>query len=87
VRVVSGVAVADFSAQLRSRFAGGADNEGVVVYAIVNTLASLPEVTRVRILVEGKPVESIGGHIDTSAPLRADHELVIPAPQSSAGGR
>jgi hypothetical protein len=40
----------------------------------------LPGVERVRILVEGQPIESIGGHIDVSAPLRADHELVIPAP-------
>lgn len=80
VQVSDGVATADFSAHLARRFVGGADNEGVVVYAIVNTLASLPGVERVRILVEGQPIESIGGHIDVSTPLRADHELVIPAP-------
>jgi germination protein M len=78
VRISDGVATADFSPHLVQRFVGGADNEGVVVYAIVNTLASLPGVDRVRILVEGQPIETIGGHIDVSGPLRADHELVIP---------
>lgn len=87
VRVADGVATVDFSSELVSRFAGGADNEGIVVYAIVNTLASLPGVEGVHILVEGKPIESIGGHIDVSGTLRADDELVVPgvaAPDASA---
>ena len=80
VRVSSGMAIVDFSAEFVSRFVGGADNEGVVVYSVVNTLTSLRGIDRVRILVEGKPIESIGGHLDVSGPLHADDELVIPAP-------
>lgn len=78
VRVRSGLATADFSRELVSGFKGGSDNEGVTVYAVVNTLASLPEVKRVQILVEGGRIDSIGGHLDTSGPLAPDDELVIP---------
>ncbi len=77
ITVVDGLATADFSGELVSGFRGGSDNEGVTVYSIVDTLTSLPTVERVRILVNGKPVSSIGGHLDLSAPLRFDGELVV----------
>ncbi len=77
LRVENGLATVDFSRELISNFEGGSDHEGVVVYAIVNTLASLPGVTRVQILVEGKPVDSIGGHLDLSGSLEPDGELVV----------
>ena len=76
VTVAGKVARANFSSELVQRFSGGSDNEEVVVYAIVNTLASLPGVRRVRILVQGRPIETIGGHIDVSGALRPDNELV-----------
>ena len=77
VRVENGLATVDFSQELVSNFEGDSDNEGVVVYSIVNTLASLPTVKQVRILVEGRPIDSIGGHLDTSGSLSADEELVV----------
>jgi len=77
VSVTDGVAIADFSGELVSDFQGGSDNEGVAVYSIVNTLTSLPGVKRVRILVDGKSIDSIGGHLDVSGPLSADEELVV----------
>jgi len=78
VRTADGVATADFSKELVSSFRGGSDNEGVAVYAVVNTLASLPAVRTVRILVEGEAVDTLGGHLDISGPLVADDELVVP---------
>jgi hypothetical protein len=77
VSMTDGVAAADFSGELVSNFEGGSDNEGVAVYSIVNTLTSLPGVKQVQILVDGKPVDSIGGHLDVSGPLGADGELVV----------
>lgn len=77
VTVADGLATVDLGQQLVSGFRGGSDNEGVVVFSVVNTLTSLPTVERVQILVEGKPVSTIGGHLDTSAPLRYDGELVV----------
>lgn len=80
VRAEDGLVIADFSEQLVSGFQGGSDNEGVAVYAIVNTLTSLPGVKRVQILVEGERVDTIGGHLDTSGPLSHDDELVVSHP-------
>ena len=77
--VAGGLATVDFSRELVTGFRGGSDNEGVTVYAIVDTLTSLPTVERVRLLVEGKPVSTIGGHLDLSTPLKFDGELVVPA--------
>lgn len=73
-----GVATVDFSEQLQSGFRGGSDNEGVVIYSIVNTLTSLPTIERVQILVEGQHINTIGGHLDISGPLEFDGELVAP---------
>jgi germination protein M len=77
VAVAGGVATADFSRELVSGFRGGSDSEGVTVYAIVNTLTSLPGVKKVQLLVEGERVDTVGGHLDVSGPLTADRELVV----------
>jgi len=78
VTVADGIATADFSRELVSGFRGGSDSEGVTVYAIVNTLTSLPGVKKAQLLVEGEKVDTIGGHLDVSGPLSADRELVVP---------
>jgi hypothetical protein len=49
---------------------GGSLNEALTVYAIVNTVtANLPDVAAVQILVEGKQVDTLAGHIDLRYPL------------------
>jgi spore germination protein GerM len=66
----SGVAYADFSAQLRDGMSGGSQTELLAVYAIVNSVAlNVPEIRRVGILVEGEPCESLNGHVDLRHPL------------------
>ncbi len=76
VKVKDGLATADFSEELVKRFPGGSSNEAATVYSIVNTLTSLPGVEKVQILVGGRVVDSIGGHVDVSSPLSYDGELV-----------
>ena len=66
----SGLAYADFSTQLRDGLSGGSDVELMAVYAIVNSLAlNIPEISRVAILIEGQPCESLNGHVDLRHPL------------------
>ena len=49
----------------------------LTVYAIVNAVtANLPSVQRVQILVDGKEVDTIAGHIDVRRPLARDGSLV-----------
>ena len=57
-------------------FRGGSTGEEMLVGSIVNTLTEFPEVKQVQILVEGHEVDSIGGHLDTSKPLKRMKELL-----------
>lgn len=70
VQVKNGVAYVDFSRELVRKFGGGSAGEIMLVGSIVNTLTEFPEVKAVQILVEGKTVETIAGHMDTSEPLK-----------------
>jgi hypothetical protein len=53
---------------------GGSLDEALAVFAIVNAVTvNLPDVKAVQILVDGKEVDSLAGHIDLREPLgRAD---------------
>jgi hypothetical protein len=56
---------------------GGSLTELLTVYAIVNAVtANLPAVQRVQILVDGKEVDTIAGHVDIRKPLARDTSLV-----------
>jgi len=63
----------DWNRTLVAGFRGGSGKERQLLCSIVRTAAdNLPQVQRVAILVEGTPVETIGGHYDTLQPLVAD---------------
>ncbi|HOG27996.1 MAG TPA: GerMN domain-containing protein [Vicinamibacterales bacterium] len=65
-----GDAYADFSDGLRAHHPGGSQHELLTVYAIVDTLtANLPAITSVQILVDGREVDSLAGHVDLRRPL------------------
>lgn len=76
VEIKDGVAMADFSEELRSSHWGGSTGEIMTVYSIVNTLAELPEVDYVQILIEGETVDTLVGHENLSQPLSPDWGLV-----------
>jgi hypothetical protein len=69
-----GDAYVDVSAEIRTAHTGGSLNEALAVFTIVNALTSnLPGITAVQILVDGKEVDTLAGHIDLRHPLsRAD---------------
>ena len=69
VKVKDGVAKVDFSRELIKDFNGGSTGEEMLVGSIVDTLTEFSEVKKVQILVEGKPVDTIAGHMDTEKPL------------------
>jgi len=49
---------------------GGTQNELLTVYTIVNALTiNLPAVTTVQLLVDGKEVDTLSGHVDLRQPL------------------
>ncbi|MEN6371152.1 MAG: GerMN domain-containing protein [Armatimonadota bacterium] len=76
VKIKKRTAYADFSKEIRDNFTGGSMNEALLVNAIVHTLAQFDDVKKVQIMVEGKKVESLGGHLDISQPLEGDSTLL-----------
>jgi spore germination protein GerM len=62
-----GTAYLDLSAQTLADFKPGIASECLAVYAIVDSLAAnIPAVKRVKILVEGREVDTLDGHADLS---------------------
>jgi hypothetical protein len=60
----------DFSQDLATRHTGGSLDELFTVYAIVNAATvNLPAIARVQILIDGKEVDTLAGHVDLRNPL------------------
>jgi hypothetical protein len=67
----------NLSPEITHRHGGGALDELFTVYAIVNALTvNLPAITRVQILVDGKEVDTIAGHVDLRHPLQKNLKWV-----------
>jgi spore germination protein GerM len=66
----TGDAYIDLSREIVSAHPGGTINELLTIYTIVNALTeNLPAVTGVQVLVDGKELETLSGHIDLRRPL------------------
>jgi spore germination protein GerM len=65
-----GEAFVDLSPEVSTAHPGGALNELLTVYSIVDALTTnLPAVTGVQILVNGREVDTLAGHVDLRRPL------------------
>jgi hypothetical protein len=67
----------DLSGEVRANHPGGTTNETLTVYALVSALtANLPAVTSVQILVDGREVDTLAGHLDLRRPIEQDLKWV-----------
>ena len=93
-RTDDGALFVDLSGEVTAEHSGGSLNELLTVYALVNALATnVAGVDAVQILVDGREVDTLAGHIDLRQPLtpnltwvdlpRADGEAF---PEAEAGG-
>lgn len=76
VKLDKDLATVNFSKEIQ-KLGTGARGEALAVSAIANTLTDLGNVTRVQILVEGKIVESLAGHVDIRNPVRRDLTVIV----------
>jgi spore germination protein GerM len=73
-----GDAFVDLSADITTKHPGGSLDEIFTVYTIVNALTvNLPAIQRVQILVDGKEVDTLAGHVDLRHPLAKSLEWVV----------
>ena len=74
----NGVAYVDFTADLERGIGGGSMDELLTVYSIVDSVAlNIAEIQRVGILINGRPIETLNGHLDLRRPLTPDRSLVL----------
>ncbi|PKN06106.1 MAG: hypothetical protein CVU72_06170 [Deltaproteobacteria bacterium HGW-Deltaproteobacteria-7] len=74
-----GVAQVNFSNNLIKSHPGGSTAEMATIYSLTNTLTSnISDIKAVKILVDGKELPSIKGHISTLHPFRPDSDLYTP---------
>jgi spore germination protein GerM len=72
-----GDAYVDLSREVTTAHAGGVTTELLTVYTIVDALAAnLPAVRAVQILVDGKEVDTLAGHIDLRRPIEKNLEFI-----------
>jgi hypothetical protein len=72
-----GDAFVDLSGAAAANHTGGTMNEILTVYTIVHALtANLPAVSRVQILLDGREVDTLAGHVDLRRPLPPGPEWV-----------
>jgi spore germination protein GerM len=68
-----GTAVVDFSAQLRENHPGSCRREQLTLFSVVNSLVlNVPEIDRVKILIDGAEAQTLTGHLPLEFPLTAD---------------
>ena len=72
-----GDAFVDLSEEVTLGHSGGSLEELFTVYAIVNALtANLPAINAVQILINGREVDTLVGHVDLQSPLERNMQWV-----------
>lgn len=72
----SGIVYVNLSGELRRNFSGDALEEYTLIVNLFDAIKeNLPWLTSMRILIGGKNVESLGGHIDISRPIGEEIKL------------
>ena len=73
-----GDAFVDLSGDLAAKHPGGSLDEIFTVYTLVNALTvNLPAVARVQILIDGKEVDTLAGHVDLRHPLAKSLDWLV----------
>ena len=73
----AGVAKVNFNPVLSKDHPGGSSAEMMTVYSIVNSLAlNFPQIKRVQILIDGKSIETITGHLSLRQPISPKPDLI-----------
>ncbi len=84
--LADGTAYLDFSSELTEGIGGGSMMELLTVYSIVDSVAfGIREVQRVGILVNGRPLETMNGHLDLRRPLKPNSRLILGSIAAAAG--
>ena len=81
----AGIAFVNFSKNLIKKYQGGSTAEMATIYSLTNSITqNVSGIKKVKILVEGKDLSSIKGHISTRKAFSPDLELLIPEKEKNS---
>jgi spore germination protein GerM len=76
IQVNGDLAVIDLDEEMIKGLPGGSNAEMMAIYSIIDSVAlNFPRIKLVKLLFNGKTVETLGGHIDLRTPLAPDYSL------------
>jgi hypothetical protein len=76
VRIEGDTAIVDLGKELVADLPKGSSAEMTAVYSIVNTISyNYSSIKKVTFLVEGKTINTLGGHLDLRKPIEPDFRL------------
>ena len=71
------VCYVDLSDAVRTHHPGGSNSEMLTIYSVVNSLIlNIPQIERVKILIDGNETSTLAGHIDLQYPVKANMLIV-----------
>ncbi|MDR7867539.1 MAG: GerMN domain-containing protein [Sporomusaceae bacterium] len=76
ITVKDHIAYVDFNDKLVKNGSGGSAGEILAVSAIVNTVTEFADIYKVQIMVEGRKIQTLYGHMDTSEPLSRSEKII-----------
>ncbi|MCK4259317.1 MAG: GerMN domain-containing protein [Halanaerobiales bacterium] len=76
IKVTDELCVVNFNEKLVTNHWGGSTGEILTVYSIVNTLCQFRDIERVQILVEGKKIETLAGHLILNESLEFNERVL-----------
>ena len=75
--ISDGACYVDLSRAVGKDHPGGCNSELLTIYSVVNSLIlNVPEIKRVKLLIEGEEVQTLAGHIDLVFPLEANMLII-----------
>lgn len=76
IDISNGLCRIDLSKEFKDNHWGGSSGEILTVYSLVDTLAQFDTVNQVEILVEGQRIDTLAGHMDLTAPVMKNTQIV-----------
>lgn len=76
LEIGGGLATVNLNQDFQSKHSGGSTGEMMTIYSLVNSLTDLQGIQQVQLLVEGKKLETLKGHLEISQPLTRNSDII-----------
>lgn len=76
VEIKDKIAYLDFSEEIQTKHGGGSTGEMMTLNSLANSLTELEEIEKIQLLINGKTIESLAGHADTTEPMSRNESAI-----------